>query len=261
MDNTTIKRHIYKYFHSTGQFNELDDHLIDEFRLKIVIEGRDFVQVVVYPFQLEDFVLGFLVTRGIIKSPSDISAIDIADNVAYVERINSLKREWPDLNLLETTGSRNIDLKTPLQSSGKGKQPFQVSASVVRQGVKMLADMPVFKNTGGTHCAILFDQEGEPLVSAEDIGRHNSVDKVIGGGLRKAADFSQCWLAVSGRLPSDMVIKPILVGIPLIASVSAPTSSGVETAEHAGLTLIGFSREGRFNCYSHPEKIIQFNNT
>ena len=115
--------------------------------------------------------------------------------------------------------------------------------------------MPVFKRTGATHCAILFSKDGESLVSAEDLGRHNAVDKVIGGGLMKKVDFGETWLAVSGRLPSDMVLKPAMVGIPLVASVSAPTLGGVKAGEKAGITVIGFTRGGRLNCYSHPERV------
>ena len=69
-------------------------------------------------------------------------------------------------------------------------------------------------------------------------------------------DFGDCWLAVSGRLPSDMVLKSVLVGIPLVASVSAVTSDGVQIGKRAGVTVVGFVREGRLNCYCHPERII-----
>jgi FdhD protein len=67
--------------------------------------------------------------------------------------------------------------------------------------------------------------------------------------------FEKCWLAVSGRLPADMVLKPLLLGIPLVASVSAPTSDGIEVGELSGLTVVGFVRGGRLNCYCHPERI------
>jgi FdhD protein len=118
-----------------------------------------------------------------------------------------------------------------------------------------LSRMPLYVKTGGTHCAILFSQDGHPLSSAEDIGRHNAVDKTIGGGLMKGVDFSETWLAVSGRLPADMVLKAVIVGIPLIASVSAATSGGIESGERAGVTVVGFVRGGKLNCYCHPQRI------
>ena len=257
MDIITKKRSIIRYY-DNGRKVKLEDLLIDEKCLKIILDGRDFVNVVVYPSLLEEFILGFFITRRIISGPSDIISIEIDDGVARVERISKLREEWPSLDLLETTGSRNINIMGAVnQLEAEDGDRFKVSDSTIRKGVKMLAEMPVFKSTGGTHCAILFTKEGSKVASAEDIGRHNSVDKVIGGGIKKAAKFSQCWLAVSGRLPADMVIKPALVGIPIIASVSAPTSTGVDTAERTGMTLIGFTRDGRFNCYSHPGRIEQ----
>jgi FdhD protein len=124
------------------------------------------------------------------------------------------------------------------------------------KSMEELSRMPLYSRSGGTHCAVLFSERGEALVAAEDIGRHNAVDKVIGGGMKKGLDFTACWLAVSGRLPADMVVKPLLAGIPLVASVSAPTSGGVALGESSGLTVVGFVRGGRLNCYAHPERII-----
>jgi FdhD protein len=257
METITRKRNIIRY-HDNGRKVELEDLVIDEKRLKIILDGRDFVSVVVYPSLLEEFILGFFVTRRIISEPADIVSIEIDDGEARVERIPKLREEWPSLDLLETTGSRNIDITgAVIQLETEDVNRLKVLDSTIRRGVKMLAEMPVFKCTGGTHCAILFNNDGNEVASSEDIGRHNSVDKVIGGGIKKATKFSQCWLAVSGRLPADMVIKPALVGIPIIASVSAPTAAGVDTAERVGMTLIGFTRDGRFNCYTHPDRIEQ----
>jgi len=253
---TKLKR-IHRFFDS-GRVEILDDKLIDEYSLRIILDGRDFMRVVIYPSQIEDYLIGFFMTRGIIKRPSDLESIETGEGFASVQRIPELRKSWPSLDLLETTGSRNVLLQEEKGLiSSRDPEDFQTTVSIIRTGVKKLSDMPVFRQTGGTHCSILYTKEGEEVFSAEDIGRHNSVDKTIGGGLRMKADFSQCWMAVSGRLPSDMVIKPAIVGIPLIASISAPTSAGVDTAERTGLTLIGFSREGRFNCYSHPWRIAR----
>lgn len=257
MEVITKIKDIYRFFDS-GLIKQLADRLVDEYCLKIVLDGRDFMEVVVYPSQIEYYILGFFFTRGFIKSVSDIEAVQIDEGIVKVRRIAGLRDYWPEFDVLETTGSPNIKLKAGIPfSRGMINPAFKTIVPVIRNGVKRLSDMPVFRQTGGTHCAILYTKEGKEIIAAEDIGRHNSVDKVIGGGLSKGVDFSHCWLAVSGRLPSDMVMKPAMAGIPLVASISAPTASGVETAERTGLTLIGFSREGRFNCYSYPERIVQ----
>jgi FdhD protein len=142
-----------------------------------------------------------------------------------------------------------------IRERGIISSPFRVRSGVLLKAAEDLSRMPLYLKTGGTHCSILFSQRGDRLIAAEDIGRHNAVDKAIGGGLKKGVDFAACWLAVSGRLPADMVLKPLLMGIPLIASVSAPTSEGIELGKRAGLTVVGFARGNRLNCYCHPGRI------
>ena len=256
MSEMIVKRGIKRYF-ATGEVKELTDELINECRLSINLEGEEFVKAVLSPTLLEEFVLGFLFTRGLISGCEDISSLDIAEGVASVIRDQKLQGELPVATLLESTGARNVDLEvnsrraTMIHRSG-----LRVRANVVITGTRLLSEMPVYNRTGGAHCAILFSPTGEPVVSAEDLGRHNSVDKVIGTGLKKGIDFSDCWLAVSGRLPTDMVLKSALAGIPLVASVSAVTSEGARTGEITGVTVVGFVREGRLNCYSHPHRVI-----
>ena len=93
-------------------------------------------------------------------------------------------------------------------------------------------------------------------LSAEDIGRHNAVDKVVGLAALNKINFAECFLAFSGRLPSDVVFKVAKVGLPIIASFGAALDSGIALAEQTNLTLIGFIRDKRMNIYTVPERII-----
>jgi len=256
VSNIVVKKQIKRFF-ETGKVKELTDELINECRLSIRLDGEDFVRAMVSPSLLEEFVLGFLLTRGLIQRAEDVSSIEITDNLALVIRNEQAKTSLPSATLLESTGNRNVDLAQDFRVYKKiDGTGFRVPAKVIINCVRMLSKMPVFNRTGGTHCAILFSPAGESLFQAEDLGRHNTVDKVIGGGLKKGIDLSDCWLAVSGRLPSDMVFKAAMVGIPLIASVSAVTSDGVKTGERAGMTVVGFVRDKRLNCYCHPERVV-----
>jgi FdhD protein len=256
MPDTFIKRPIHRIF-SAGRAETVEDEIVKEHRLQIRVDGRDFVQAVLSPDLLEEFVLGFLRTRGLIGGLQDVASIHIAGTTASVLRSPDLRQTIPELALLESTGSRNIDRESAFRlAANVSSFGLRVSPKVLADGMDALAEMPLYKKTGGTHCAILFSEQGEPLCSAEDIGRHNAVDKTIGGGMLKGADFSKCWLSVSGRLPADMVMKAVIVGIPLIASVSAATSDGVETGERFGLTVVGFVRNGKLNCYCHPQRIL-----
>lgn len=119
----------------------------------------------------------------------------------------------------------------------------------------LLSQQDVFRLTGGTHGAGLFDSEGNMLVVKEDVGRHNAVDKVLGYLLMSGKSAGDKGLILSGRLSYEMVLKAARVGVPLVCSVSAPTALGVVVGEKTGVTLVGFVRGTGFNIYTHPGRI------
>jgi FdhD protein len=102
----------------------------------------------------------------------------------------------------------------------------------------------------------LYTADGEILDFAEDVGRHNAVDKVIGSSALRKRDFSKCFLASSGRLTGDIVLKAARMKIPVVSSLAAATDSGIEVAKRTRVTLIGFVRGRRMNVFSFHERII-----
>lgn len=254
MPDTVIKKSIHRFFES-GEVKHLEDEVIAEFRLHLHLDGEPFLQATLSPYLVEEFVIGFLRTRGLIEGIGDVSSLEISGNKAIVVRVPKFNGKVPKLSLLESTGSRNVRPEEVLASRIL-ESDLRVSARTIIRGLRMLSEMPLYKRTGGTHCSILFNETGDPLASAEDIGRHNAVDKVVGSGLLGGLDFKRSWLAVSGRLPADMVLKPALAGIPIVASVSAPTTEGIEMGESSGVAVVGFTRGGRLNCYSYPARIV-----
>jgi len=134
---------------------------------------------------------------------------------------------------------------------------WSVSADVVRSlPATLRPTQRGFDETGGVHAAGLFDRAGTLIASAEDVGRHNAVDKVVGRKLRDGhLPLEDMLLAVSGRVSFEIVQKALIAGIPLLAAVSAPSSLAIDCAQIGGLTLAAFVRGDRFNVYTHPSRI------
>lgn len=132
----------------------------------------------------------------------------------------------------------------------------RVSSSVLGTLPPKLRDaQSVFEATGGLHAAGLFTVDGELVASREDVGRHNAVDKLVGWALDARLDPSKHVLVLSGRAGYELVQKAIMVGVPVVASVSAPSSLAIELAERFNVALVGFVRDGRANVYAHGWRI------
>lgn len=137
-----------------------------------------------------------------------------------------------------------------------------VPASVVTSLPQLLTErQSIFSTTGGLHAAALFDSHGQLLLSREDVGRHNAVDKLVGRlFLDRKVPAGDAILMVSGRSSYEIAQKAVTAGIPILCSVSAPSSLAIEVAQSFGLTLVGFVRDDRFNVYSGEQR-IEFPNT
>jgi FdhD protein len=120
---------------------------------------------------------------------------------------------------------------------------------------RLAAAQTVFKETGGVHGVALASPDGQIFIMAEDIGRHNAMDKAIGRALMERRDFGGLAALLSGRISFEMALKAARAGIPILAAVSAPTSMALALAEEMHLTLAGFVRGGKMNVYTHPERI------
>ncbi len=243
-------------FDAGGMFRSASDEVITEHRLLVHLDGTPLMSVVLSPCLLEEFLTGFLLTEGFVKSLEDIDSIKISENTAFVSRSVPGHVPLDGAPEIESTGtSRNrAGIQWPEPAATAEPRPLVDSGTIIRC-MKTLDRMPVHGRTGGTHCAVLFSVDGEPVFGCEDIGRHNAVDKAVGGAVRRGADLGNSWLATAGRLPADMVRKPATAGIPVIASLAAATFEGIELGKRAGVTVVGRCKEGRLNCYTHPERI------
>lgn len=244
------------------------DYVAEEKPLHIFLNQTHYVTILCLPTLLKELAVGYLLSEGVLKSIDEISEIrlgkggkcqvqlkpgvDAERRVAVSQPFTRLVLSacgspgyWPLSKLMD-----RLDLqKLPLD--------YKVEAEMVSEGVKRLNTLAgVFRETGGVHVAALYGNDSQLVTYAEDVGRHNAVDKVIGVCALKGFDFSRCFLASSGRLTGDIVLKAARMRIPIVASLAAAVDSGIEVATRTDLTLIGFVRGGRMNVYTVPERII-----
>ena len=129
-----------------------------------------------------------------------------------------------------------------------------VDATQIIKDIKHLTDeAKVWQKTAGVHVAQL--KYADKIIIREDVSRHVAVDKVIGAASKEGFDFSKCYISYSGRMPADMLIKVIRVGIPIIISNAAPAASGIDVANAGNITMVGFVRDNRFTVFTVPERI------
>jgi FdhD protein len=247
-----------------GHFRPVQDSLAAEEPLEIRIGGVPLTVTMRTPGHDLELAAGFLLTEGIIESPGRIAGIR-ALTPENAMRSNVVEVELKDTEWKSEDLQRNFFAASSCGICGKAsieairvrglRQPdtgFQIDPEVVcRLPVVLRAEQAVFSRTGGLHAAALFDSDGQLIALREDIGRHNAVDKIAGWALMQGKlPLSQYVMLVSGRGGFEIVQKALAAGIPILASVSAPSSLAVKLARELGLTLIGFLRGRRFVIYS-----------
>ena len=212
---------------------------------------------------------GYLFSEKIINSRSDILGINEGSQDNPEERNSVTVSIKPGLRKDDgVRGVRRVNSSCGLCSkssvnelflkSGIIRNDFRINGSVIASlPEKLKTSQRIFSITGGLHGASLFDYQGTMIFSAEDIGRHNAVDKVIGYAFLKGGiNMSDTILQVSGRCGFEILQKAAVAGIPFVSAVSAPSSLSVEAARTIGITLACFVRGDRFTVYSHPERIL-----
>jgi FdhD protein len=247
-----------------GAVQAIEDSLAAEEPLEIRVDGTPLTVTMRTPGNDLELAAGFLLTEGIIESHDQLGKIravapdaGLKSNVVEVQLKNSQFTAEDQQRNFFTASSCGICGKASIEAiRRRGLRPpdrdFRVVPEVLCRLPEILrADQPVFERTGGLHAAALFDVEGSLIVLREDIGRHNAVDKLAGWALLEdRLPLSNFILLVSGRGGFEIIQKALAAGVPVVASVSAPSSLAVKLARELGLTLVGFLRGQRFVVYS-----------
>ena len=222
----------------------------------------------------ESLAAGFLLSEGIIKSADDIVSFEACGEIAPGEsisnqlRVNLADELKVDMSQLQrhfyTTSSCGVCGKASLNAvEAQNVQPIVGDGLTLEPAVvlampnQLQQQQSIFGNTGGLHAAGLLTKAGDVLHLAEDVGRHNAVDKLIGRCLvdRNTQPLKRSVLTVSGRASFELVQKAVVAKIPAMVAVGAPSSLAIELADRFGLTLIGFNSGRKFNVYSHGHRV------
>ena len=258
-----------------GQQRTIEERTVDDEYTYLFIDFLPPRKFTTYPIDLEDFTIGYCLGEGLIKDYSDIESIKVdGTNVLISTRLSHVPEE--DLEqegivqerkgncehacvcrLLEYNGvlSDNAGgIRSELKTIEKNTSDLTIDARDIIEDMEYLKEHAlIWSKTASVHVAQLVYQDKR--IIREDVSRHVAVDKVIGAAAREGYDFSQCYITYSGRMPADMLIKVIRVGIPIIISNAAPAGSGIDVALAGNITMIGFVRGDRFTIYTAPERV------
>lgn len=236
------------------------DRLVAEAPLALVVDGARVVTIRTPTGDDEAWARGFLVGEGIVARPDDVLALRAGVGEDGIVELRAEVRDGdarrlaraheirPSCGLCGSFGGEGLSIDGPTPVAGRPRVSLAAVAAMVED---MTRDQAVFKATGACHAAALYAASGRRLSLGEDVGRHNAVDKALGQALMAghAAEIERAVGILSGRAGFELVAKLIRAGLPIIASVSAPTALAFDLCKEAGTTLLGFVREGRGRVY------------
>jgi FdhD protein len=252
-----------------GQVTAFTDRVAVEEPLEIRLAGEPFQLLMRLPGLEKELAVGFLFTEGIIRNLADVTTLHfcgtatdplLPPNVVDVILTPEAQARTGRRHLQVAYSSCSLCAKEAVAEISRDLSPvssdLRLAPPTLLALMARLADnQSVFKETGGTHAVALSSPDGQVFILAEDIGRHNAMDKVIGRALMERRDLTRMVALLSGRISFEMALKAVRAGIPILAAVSAPTSMALTLAQELGLTLAGFVRGDKMNVYTHPERI------
>ena len=257
--NRLIKYKI-QHFDKDGNCSVKEDPVISEKMVHIICNCKEVAIISCLPGMEKELACGYLLSNGIIQTAKDVLFCEFSEACNAVQIV---------LNPEVSTQSEAVK-KYITSGCGAGLQvistddivpltgPFTTfsPSAIISASTELQHASQLFRETGGAHSVALCGKNGNIIVRADDIGRHNAFDKIVGYCLLKnEIDVENCFAVCTGRLSSEIVIKAWHLRIPLLVSRSAPTSHGIDLAKKGNVALAAFARGGRFNLYNGKDRI------
>ena len=233
-------------------------HTIVETPVSLTVNGEVWTTFMCTPVHLEAMMVGFLFNEGVIKGMDEVANVRICEHGDNVDVWLTHDVSKPD-SWTRTSGCTGgvtavASIEKPIPASVSDE--FNLSPGQINHLVEMLFEsQELYRETGGVHTSALSDGD-QIILSAEDIGRHNTLDKIAGLCLMETIWPEKRILITTGRISSEMLQKGVRMGAKVVASRTSPSSMSVELAAAWGITLIGYARRNRFNLYASPERIL-----
>jgi len=251
-----------RYTRFVGDRAEIvDAGVIGEIRFTIFVEDRELVTLMCSPWQLRPLVVGFLYLEGLIESVDEIELLRVCleDRLAEVRLAHGFP-DVPPRKILTSGCTGGVSFGKYLDEI----EQFRVADDATRVPPGRMYELlrqlyeraELYRKSGGVHTSLFVEPAArEPCLVAEDIGRHNTLDKLQGMALLEGIDTRGGIILASGRISSEMLFKSAIMGVPIVGSRTSPTNLALTVADTLNITVCGYLRQGSMNVYTHPGRI------
>lgn len=240
-------------FFSGEEWLDMPTPIPCEMPLTIYINEQELVNILCTPTRLNCLVIGFLYSEGIVKDTADIASMRICEDEPIADvRLNKIEYTPPTRRTL-TSGcgsGASFSNEEPIVNSDLVATPQEILA-LMKQ---LHQQQRLFQQCGGIHCSALCNRK-QILVSAEDIGRHNTLDKILGECLLRKMPTRDCILLTTGRITSEMLVKAARMQTPIVVSRGSPTERAISLGHDLGITIVGYARGNRLSVFAEEKHI------
>jgi FdhD protein len=245
--------------YTSGKWEESCSDVIVEWPIALSVNNEVWLTFMCTPVDLEALAVGFLFNEGIIQSMEEVVTLRVCpsrDNIdVWLTHAVEKPKRWVRTSGCtggETSVAENMVERNNIRSTNGGLLSAEQIGNLI---TRLLESQGLYRKSGGVHTSALSDGEKITLV-AEDIGRHNTLDKIAGRCLMEKVDQPRQIILTTGRISSEMIQKAGRIGVTFVISRTSPSSLSIQMAERVGITLIGYARRDRCKVYTHAERIL-----